>query len=591
MFNDNKKNVSFSFVSIKSLQDGKKKRLNTAQKKRFWPLKLSFLYKWIFHIIPLALFLFKTIFPKAGRKKTSMPKNGPHEQPRFLIKWELKKNIQQFQPIFYEDDIKKIYPNFPKYLFNIYTNLQVLKNTFGQLNTKESKNNKSIQCTIEYITQLLSQQDLLFLNSINADYFQTLAKESNYKQAEFQVQQKLNQWEQSIQNNSRETIVHYTSYFQRLLGLLYFDFQGFFRLFDPHFADNKDPQFHPVFGKQGLHWMIQLDYHLRLITFEVIPENVLIYWEQILEKIFQKEYPNLLKPANLNNLVREIAQLNQSQVIPSMVKLISQDFSYRHTTLKKPHPFLFENYVKYIFELKKSHFKGVFKNTYLEYIRIKVKKLFNISQLQELPENRFYNQKTSDFLKSKQVGTLVYVHVIPIFNVFDEKIYKPKIDKLIHIMLLNGHFIDKQTRSAFMETYHSLKQKNNKWQAFIHEIHESTFNTILNTNNSFSEADLLVNIATRKLNELEFTIQSHLFKIFELYKGIQKYIEQSIQDWNSDSPRFIINANHMAPSQSKTFFDSLTEANMRLIQFIDIIQSFPEMAYKSSDKPRTSVIE
>ncbi|MDH4127393.1 MAG: DUF5312 domain-containing protein [Spirochaetota bacterium] len=518
---------------------------------------------------------------------------------KFFLKREMLAVIDGFSPLFYDNKIQKIKVNFPEYIYQIYKQLKQFDNLFEEIFLEDAEINfNSDILFLNFVDSLLTDDDKIFLESINKNYFfDIISKEQNSEET---FKEKLNELKSRIEKYNKLTIMQYTSYFERLIILSQYGFYGFFKIFDPHFSEdpNYKPNFNPIFGDKGVRELQKINNYLILIDFQNIPENILIHLNNIINALYKKlelkkidsegkekheEHLDKLynrlksyKPNFIPELIQKINDLNNKNIIDALIKVMTDNYEYKPSVIPKKEGFLLKRYIKLTIAKKWFQLKRSYNEIKANIIQDKIMSFFNVTSVMELSKIENYNGEISEKLVEKGLEGFRYVQLLSIFKTFYEKMYDNDIRKKINKLLVEGDFLKKREQSLFSEAYYTLDKVIESLSAIESELREEEKDVgqILR----FSRGEIPDSgyqiVIQRKLSDLEIRINNILKDGMQHYKTILDNLKLAIDDWKTSKPQYISNIKTVAGSSNKSFLNDVIKAEANISYFIELVYSF-----------------
>ncbi len=528
------------------------------------------------------------------------------QSSKFLAKRELKSILNQFSPLFYDFNIKKVRTTFPEYIYSFYTQLKSLDNIFLEVFQDESQIDFTQKIFfLEFVDQLLADGDRIALESVNESYFEEII--SRGKNPTDTLDTKLKDLKNQIEQNNRQAIIHYTSYFEKLIYLSQFSFVSFFKIFDLQFSDAMDykPKFQPVFGDTGSIGMMQLNTQFQLIDFPTIPENILIHFDEILTMLkAKKEKENDLNPQpiskkkvsdedfvaprlakikfssiNLVDVVARIFILNKKEILDTLIKVMTDNYDYEPSRPTKKEGILYNRYIKLTMAKKRFEFEKSYGKIKAEIIQNEILKFFKIATLSELMVIENYTEDVHKKLVNKGMDGFLYVQIASVYKTFHHKLYETTLRKFINVLLVEGDFINKREQRFFSEAYYGLDKSLEDFNDLDNDLTdiEGDVGQIIRYADGEVPAAGYQALIARKLIGLESQMGQTLKKGLKDLRSLRNQLEAAIKDWRGTKPQSIANVKTIAGSGNRTFFTGLIQAKETVEKFLDIMDSYPVM--------------
>ncbi len=534
--------------------------------------------------------------------KTFLIKKNFIKSSTFFKKMHTKKTIEEFNYIFYESNIQKIRESFPEYIYKIYNSLNNLKMLFKELFIKEKNIDYYNDIFLFYfIDNLLIKEDKQVLDSMDIEYFKNIASDEN--KGTKTLEEDLCKLKERIIENNELAIYHYTSYFEKLIQILDFDFISFFKTFDPGFKEhNYSPKFQPIFGKLDLDKIKNLDSFLKIIDFDSIPENVLLHFNEsinalktsIENKLTKKDTKNKLEIApktflktiesvnrkDIEELHKTIYNLNKKKIIEALIRLVSHDFEYVSPAKTPKEKYIFKKYIKLTLEKKRFIYLKTYMDVEFALMKQKLLNFLNLSSEEQLPTVNNYNHKTNEKLAERGCYGFKNILLVILYKSFYELLYKDEISRTIKKLLIEGNFINRHEHSLFSTVYYNLSKTNDQFINFATEVGEGEkdMGQILRFAwGEISDPNFLV-IVSKKIVEVDYNFKKIIQEGLKSYNKILFYIKWCINDWKKQNPTLLSNARIIGSSGNRTLFNSTVKASEKLENLIKIINSIPQLS-------------
>ncbi len=531
------------------------------------------------------------------------PKSG-----KFLAKRELKSVLNQFSPLFYDFNIRKTRITFPEYIYGLYKQLKTLANIFFEVFQEENQIDFTHKIFfLEFVDQLLADGDRISLESVNEGYFEEII--SREKNPTDVLEAKLKELKNQIEQNNRQAIIHYTSYFEKLIYLSQFSFVSFFKIFDPQFSDAIDykPKFQPIFGETGSIGTMQLNTQFQLIDSPIIPENILIHFDDILtmlkakkekemdiehqtptgkkKKVSDEDFvvPRLAKvkfsSINLVDLVSRIFVLNKKKVLDALIKLMTDNYGYEPSMPTKKEATLYNRYIKLTMAKKRFEFEKSYGRIKAEVVQNEILKFFKISTLSELLIIENYTEDVSQKLSGKGLEGFIYAQIASVYKTFYHKLYDTTLRKFINVLLVEGDFINKREQRFFSEAYYGFDKSIEDFNDLDSDLTdtEGDVGQIIRYADGEGPTAGYQALIARKLIDLEARMGKTIKEGIKGLRSLREQLEAATNDWRGTKPQSLANIKSIAGSGNRSFFTGLIQAKETIEKFIEIMDSYAVM--------------
>jgi hypothetical protein len=342
---------------------------------------------------------------------------------------------------FFRVRTEEVDPSFSSFLFSVYKTIFPIK-----LFMKDEKKMAILRhLTVETCIEPNIQEIIKRLDSVALD---EKAKTMPGEQLITAIQADINLLTTQFDQDHITAVNHRYGMASVLHQFVKFNFSGFFKKFDPHFADGAflvEPKFPAI---KTILIIDQIGDFLTA-TQPLKPEED---WNSLLNILKMIEGQELVNPEHFNTMVKTIREIHASKILELVVQYTLRNpvWQYKHNIFK-------ETVGDAWLETKRAEAFGYIskinnakKNTQISAL---TKEIFESADLTRLEH---YNVQLSEPYRRKNTDTFLYAEGINYLKAFMEDYVEKEIKELCDILIIRGQWTNNSMSREMSEALHKL---------------------------------------------------------------------------------------------------------------------------------------
>jgi len=487
----------------------------------------------------------------------------------------IEKSINKYKPPVYNFSSQRVTKFFAYKLYDIYMKLLTLKKIFDSTINKPEVWNMSSQQQKTGIE--LFFEKLMNINSSEVDNkfsYQGISKIvadfESFKMAEDNINRTLQDHLSSI-TNEKATIATVNSIYTNVLyfkNIIDFDFNQFFKRFDPQYSTGISPSFKDIPGEALIPYLSSLEESFLQIDLNIDNTGVfkILYdvgkylssSEEVL--VSNEDTLNLGEALTIDNTVENLAVLFDSlrdfvnkNYFTQLLQLIKKDPLYFPTIIHTRHDFyktyceIFEQRVQYIT-------RRIIKEKKMKKLEDSARKVFNTIKWSGIYNNE-YSKKVEEIFDTG----FNYCYHIGIINTYITDYYNEMIKNVINLIVTGGIFVDKFFQKSVSDTFYSMEKYEEKLRDFNFEISEEGLNG-KKISSSISKKENIPPDQKRNMERIITGINVKAKDLFdEFYShfvAIADIISKIYSDITSKPPKYIRNIRTIGGLKNNKFINT-----------------------------------
>ena len=333
-------------------------------------------------------------------------------------------------------------PSFPSFLFSVYKTIFPIKEFYKD--EKKLAKLKSLiveSCIDKNIQETIKQIEVASLD----EKAKTMTGEALIAEIQSNVDKLIVQFDP----NKISTVNHRYELAGALGQFVKYNFAGFFKKFDPHFADGSfivEPRFPAI---KVILIVDQLG-ELLTITQSLKPEED---WNSLLNMLKTVEGQDVAMPEQFNTMIKSIREIHTSKIIELMVQYTLKNpvWQWKHLQI---HETIGEDWL----EGKKSEAYGYIakinnakKNSQ---IKVLTNQIFESSDLVRMDN---YTVQISETYRRKKVDHFIFAEGINYLKAFLDDYIVKEIKEVCDILLIRGQWTNNTMAREMSEAFHRLE--------------------------------------------------------------------------------------------------------------------------------------
>ena len=342
---------------------------------------------------------------------------------------------------FFRVRTEEVDPSFMSFLFTVYKTIYPIK-TFMKDDFKMAQFR---HVTVESCIDNYIKETVLRLNT---DYLDGKAKNMPGEALITEIQNDIDLLATQFDYNHIKTVNHKYELAGALNQFVKYDFKGFFKKFDPHFADGSfiiEPKFPAI---KTILIVDQISEFLT-VTQPLKPEED---WNSLLELLNKIEGQALVIPEQFNNMIKTLREIHTSKILELMIQYTLRNpvWQWKHSTFK-------ETVGETWLDAKRAEAYGyitkINNNKKNGQINALTKQIFETGDLSRLD---YYNVQLSELYKKKNVECFLYAEGLNYLKAFMDDYIEKEVKELCDILLIRGQWTNNTMSREMSEALHEL---------------------------------------------------------------------------------------------------------------------------------------
>lgn len=342
---------------------------------------------------------------------------------------------------FFRVRTEEVDPSFMSFLFSVYKTIYPIKVFMkDEFKMAQFKHLTVESCIDNYIKDTVIK--------LNTQYLDDRAKSIPGEALIEEIQKDVDLLTSQFDSTRIKTVNHKYELAGALNLFVKYDFKGFFKKFDPHFADGSfiiEPKFPAI---KTILIVDQIGDFLT-VTQPLKPEED---WNSLLELLKKIEGQDLVIPEQFNNMIKTLREIHTSKILELMIQY----------TLRNP-----------VWQWKQSSFKETVGESWLDSRRNEayayINKINNSkknSQINALTKQIFesgdltrldyYNVQLSELYRKKNVEYFLYAEGLNYLKSFMDDYVEKEIKELCDILLIRGQWTNNTMSKEMSEALHTI---------------------------------------------------------------------------------------------------------------------------------------
>jgi len=367
--------------------------------------------------------------------------DGLTDDKQNMLKTIGKEFAQNKYAKFFKVRTEEVDPSFMSFLFSVYKTIYPIK-VFMKDDFKmaQFKHLTVDSCIDNYIKDTVKK--------LSSEYLDERAKSTPGEALIVEIQNDIELLSKQFDYNRIQTVNHKYEMAGSLNQFVKYDFKGFFKKFDPHFADGSfiiEPKFPAI---KTILIVDQISEFLT-VTQSLKPEDD---WNGLLGLFKKIEGQDLVIPEQFNMMIKTLREIHTSKILELMIQ-----YTLRNPVWQWKHFSFNETVGESWLESKKAEANG--------YI-LKINNAKKSSQINALTKQIFesgdlfrlehYNVQLSEFYKKKNVDYFLYAEGLNYLKSFMEDYVEKEIKELCDILLIRGQWTNNTMSKEMSEALHIL---------------------------------------------------------------------------------------------------------------------------------------
>ena len=332
-------------------------------------------------------------------------------------------------------------PSFLSFLFTVYKTIYPIK-----LFMKDDKKMAMLRhITVESCIESGIKDTL---SRLNPAYLDDQAKAVPGEQLIDVIQEDMDLLTSQFDYNHIKNVNHRYEMTSALNQFVKYNFPGFFKKFDPHFADGSfivEPKFPAV---KTILIVDQVGEFLT-VTQPLKPEDD---WNGMLAHLKSIEGRELVNPEQFNFMIRTLREIHTSKILELMIQYTLRNpvWQWRHSTLSEAvgEAWLESKRAEALEYISKIN--NAKKNSQINAL---TKQIFESADLNVLEH---YNVKYSELLYSKNVEYFLYAEGLNYLKCFMDDFIEKEVKELCDILIIRGQWTNNTMSREMSEALHAL---------------------------------------------------------------------------------------------------------------------------------------
>jgi len=367
--------------------------------------------------------------------------DGSTDDKTNMLKGIAKELAQNKYTKFFRVRTEETDPSFSSFLFSVYKIIYPVKEFFRDDSKLEKLKYMIIQsCIDSNIQDTIKRLDVAALD----EKARTMTPEDLISSIQGDVDTLTQQF-----NHDRISTVNYRYELAAVLGrFVRYNFSGFFKKFDSHFADGSfiiEPKFPAI---KTILIVDQIGEFLS-VTLPLKPEED---WDGLLSLIKMCEGRDIINPEQFNAMIKTIREIHASKILELMVQ-----YTLRNPVWQYKNPIIRETIGEEWLEAKKAEaydyiakINDAQKNSQ---IRALTNEIFESADLVRL-EN--YTAQMGEIYRRKNLEFFLYAEGLNYLKAFLDDYVDKEIKEMCDILLIRGQWTNNQMSKEMSEAMHAL---------------------------------------------------------------------------------------------------------------------------------------
>jgi len=342
---------------------------------------------------------------------------------------------------FFRVRTEEVDPSFMSFLFSVYKIIYPIKMFMkDEFKMAQFKHLTVDSCIDNYIKDTLIK--------LNTQYLDDKAKTMPGEALIGEIQKDIDLLTSQFDSTRIKTVNHKYELAGALNQFVKYDFRGFFKKFDPHFADGSfiiEPKFPAI---KTILIVDQIGDFLT-VTQPLKPEED---WSSLLELLKKIEGQDLVIPEQFNNMIKTLREIHTSKILELMIQYTLRNpvWQWKHSSFKET---VGETWLDAKRNEAYAYINKINNSKKNSQINALTKQIFESGDLSRLD---YYNVQLSELYRKKNVEYFLYAEGLNYLKSFMDDYVEKEIKELCDILLIRGQWTNNTMSREMSEALHEI---------------------------------------------------------------------------------------------------------------------------------------